>query len=122
MNKFSLGCAIFLVCFLFANDAIAKVFNISKAETVMCGIENCHGVDVICGPKPAQMCTMMYAVGDGCRQYAKCEIIDGKCQLRPDPRFEECQICIKKCLEGLENDPAASFGCESQCLPVDNGR
>lgn len=122
MNKFSLGCAIFLVCFLFANDTIAKPFSISKTETVMCGIENCHGVDVICGPKPAQMCTMMYAVGDGCRQYTKCEIIDGKCQLRPDPRFEECQICIKKCLEGLENDPAASFGCESQCLPVDNGR
>ena len=121
MNKSSFGSAIFFVCFLFANDAIAEPFIISKTETMMCGIENCHGLDVTCGPKPAQMCTMMYAAGDGCRQYAKCVIIDGKCQLHPDPRFEKCKICIKKCLEGLKKGPAAAFRCESQCLPGNNG-
>lgn len=121
MNKAIAGSVVFLLFFAVSSGAAAKQTTIIKTETAVCGIENCHGADVICGPHPAEMCTMMYAVGDGCRQFAKCEIINGKCQLNPDPKFEECRNCIKKCLKNSKSDPASSFGCESQCLPAESG-
>ena len=95
----------------------AKTFGIGTEETVHCGIENCHGVDVICGPKPAQMCTMMYAAGDGCRRFAVCEIIDGECRLRPDPRYEQCKECFQECVRTSSDDPSSAFQCEEQCVP-----
>ncbi len=72
----------------------------------VCEIENCHGLDIECGSNPPDFCTMEYQLGDFCRQFAKCEIVDGKCQFVSSPDFEQCKTCVEQC-DDLE--------CESQC-------
>ncbi len=78
-----------------------------------CGIENCHGLDIKCGPNPPEMCTAMYGLGDFCRQYVRCEIREGQCQLVEDPKFDACRSCVEKCQN--PNDPIDAFGCEAEC-------
>ncbi|MCK5015232.1 MAG: hypothetical protein KAS66_15585 [Candidatus Omnitrophica bacterium] len=80
-----------------------------------CGIENCHGLDIICGENVPKECTEIYMFGDRCRQYAKCAIVDGKCMFIESKEFNECKLCIEKCCETLENNMPESFGCESRC-------
>jgi len=80
-----------------------------------CGIENCHGLDIVCGKKPAEMCTMMYQLGDRCRQYAQCGQVNGKCQQIENPLFTACKSCAKKCEKDFPNDPDKAFACESKC-------
>ena len=46
-----------------------------------CGIENCHGLNITCGPNIPEVCTENYMLGDCCRRYASCEIIEGECKL-----------------------------------------
>ncbi len=80
-----------------------------------CGIENCHGVDITCGEHVAEVCTMMYALGDFCRAYASCAVVDGQCRLVENPLFVECRACVKQCeLDHPDDSPAASY-CESRC-------
>jgi hypothetical protein len=80
-----------------------------------CGIENCHGLDIVCGSSPAEMCTAMYQVGDRCRQFAKCEIIDSSCQLIQNDDFNNCKICVEECINKYADDPNELFLCESSC-------
>jgi len=80
-----------------------------------CGIENCHGLDIVCGKNPAEMCTMMYQLGDRCRQYAQCGQVNGKCQQIENPQFTACKSCAKKCEKDFPNDPDKAFACESKC-------
>lgn len=87
----------------------------SGADNQACGIENCHGMDIKCGPNPAQMCTMEYRLGDKCRQYAKCDIVNGKCQQISNAAFDACKACVQKCEADFANDPMKAFDCESNC-------
>lgn len=80
-----------------------------------CGIENCHGLDIICGMNIPETCTAMYKFGDRCRQYARCEIVDGECMLIKDKRFKECQLCVQTCQKTIQDDVVRAFECESKC-------
>ena len=80
-----------------------------------CGIENCHGLDIVCGPNPAEMCTMIYQLGDKCRQFAQCEVVDGVCQQIENPQFIACKSCVQECEQDFPNDPEKAFECESTC-------
>jgi hypothetical protein len=80
-----------------------------------CEIENCHGLDIVCGKNPAQMCTEMYQLGDKCRQFAQCSQVNGKCQQIENPKFSVCKSCAQKCEKDFSNDPDKAFMCESKC-------
>lgn len=80
-----------------------------------CALENCHGLDIKCGPNPPEMCTAMYGIGDKCLQYAKCGIQDGKCQQVPDPSFTKCKTCVQACIKANKTNNMKMFDCESKC-------
>lgn len=83
------------------------------AQSDRCGIEDCHGMNVRCGPNVPDACTEIYMAGDRCRQYATCGYVDGKCSLIAGKEFEDCRSCVEKCLE--KNDSMEVFSCESLC-------
>ena len=99
----------------FLSDRISIVPN----EEGKCGIENCHGLDITCGPNIPNVCTEIYMIGDGCRQYAKCEIINGKCQLVQNKKFEDCKSCVEKCSEDFSNDPIKLSQCAYKCAEAE---
>ncbi|MEM0465251.1 MAG: Kazal-type serine protease inhibitor domain-containing protein [Candidatus Pacearchaeota archaeon] len=86
-----------------------------ECKNKICGIENCHGLDIICGSKPAEICTQMYQIGDKCRKFAKCEIINGICQKIENNDFNLCKFCVLKCEKDFPNDPEKVLICESKC-------
>jgi hypothetical protein len=43
-----------------------------------CGMENCHGLNISCGPKVPEFCTEIYELGDFCREFVRCEIVQGE--------------------------------------------
>lgn len=81
----------------------------------VCGIENCHGLDIICGEHPAEMCTMLYQLGDKCRALARCEVVAGTCGLVENPEFTACKNCAQRCERDFPDDPGKAFACESAC-------
>jgi len=81
-----------------------------------CEVENCHGLDIKCGPNPPQMCTEMYALGDKCLQYAKCGVSNGQCQQIENAQFTQCKTCAQNCEKDNPNDPMKAFDCESKCV------
>lgn len=81
----------------------------------VCGIENCHGLDIQCGPKIAEICTEMYAFGDRCRVYAHCGMDKGKCVLLDSEQFQLCNACVKACEEKHKDNVVDAFSCESKC-------
>jgi hypothetical protein len=83
-----------------------------------CGIEQCHGLDITCGPNVPEMCDTMYQVADDCRQYARCEKVDGKCQLVKEPEFDQCRLCIERCAKVFKDDVLTASQCESECLEI----
>jgi len=83
--------------------------------TNTCGIENCHGLDIVCGSHPAQICTEIYMLGDKCRQYAQCNIENEVCRQTENSQFTTCKTCVEKCSEKDEKDQIKLFECESQC-------
>lgn len=80
-----------------------------------CGPENCHGLNIKCGFNIPDVCTEVYEIGDFCRQYAKCQVVDGKCELIKDNKFDYCKNCVEKCLEDFKNDSEGLFECEANC-------
>lgn len=80
-----------------------------------CAVENCHGMDIKCGPNPPDACTMMYGIGDKCLKYAKCGVIDGKCQQIQNPQFTQCKSCVQACIDANKNDNIKLFDCEGNC-------
>jgi hypothetical protein len=80
-----------------------------------CGIENCHGIDISCGPNVPEICSMMYGMGDFCREYARCEVVQGECRLAKDSTFEACAECVRECTEVYQDNPMEAFGCEAKC-------
>ena len=88
----------------------------SKPDTTSaCGVENCHGMNIVCGSHPAEMCTEMYQLGDKCRQYAECGVVNGACQQVENPKFTECKNCVYKCETLFPNNPDKASNCESAC-------
>ncbi len=80
-----------------------------------CEIENCHGLEIECGPDITEFCTEVYQLGDKCRNFASCEIINGECQLAENQQFEECKSCVEDCLQQFPDDGDKAFECESNC-------
>ena len=80
-----------------------------------CGIENCHGLDITCGPNVSEACDAMYAAGDNCRQFARCQLNGSRCELQESPKLNACRECVKACEEKYKNNQMVFFECESQC-------
>ena len=92
-----------------------KPIKIPPQISGQCGIENCHGLDISCGPNVPEFCDMMYAVGDNCRQYASCQVINGQCRLEKTSKFNICKSCVEKCEQDFKDDQIKLFACESKC-------
>ena len=80
-----------------------------------CALENCHGLDIKCGPNPPDACTEVYMVGDKCLKYAKCGVQNGKCQQIQNSQFTQCKSCVQTCIDINKNDNIKLFECESKC-------
>jgi hypothetical protein len=78
-----------------------------------CGIEQCHGLDITCGPNIPEMCTTEMRIDDYCREYIRCEKVGRECRLIKEPKFEECKSCIEKC--NRDEDPEKAFQCARRC-------
>ena len=80
-----------------------------------CVIQSCHGLDVTCGPiSPNLRCTMEYASGDICRKYVYCTAENNTCKTEFLPEFQQCKICVEKCLKIA--DPTSASQCEIDCI------
>lgn len=112
-NKIILAIITFALVFLVV--IIFHLINI-YSRTSRCGIENCHGLDIKCGPNIPNACTMEYQIGDRCREYAKCEIINGKCQLTQNIKFQHCKSCVEKCVKNFKDNIQKQFDCEENCI------
>lgn len=97
-------------------DDTDKTVKTPSQPSGKCGMENCHGLEITCGAKVPDACTEMYAMGDGCRQFASCKNIDGKCSLDKTPKFDSCKSCVEKCEKSFPNDPIKVSDCESECI------
>ena len=85
---------------------------VKSTEPLECRISNCHGLEIECGLKAPFFCDAQYILGDMCRRFARCEMIEGQCQLVKEPEFEECRACVEKCLAEPEEEQLA---CEEGC-------
>ena len=95
-------------------DSMAE-FSPRTCSPGACSVENCHGLDIKCGPNPPEMCTAMYALGDNCLQYAKCGVLNGQCRQIENPQFAQCKTCAQNCEKENTNNPMKAFECESKC-------
>ena len=86
--------------------------NITQEQ--QCGLSNCHGLDAQCVINPPQACDSMYGMGDFCRQYIHCAIVDGKCQSTISSDFLKCRNCVEGC-DDNKNSPMQAFDCENKC-------
>jgi len=80
-----------------------------------CGIQNCHGMVISCGPKVVEMCTMEYQMGDKCRNLATCQNINGSCSVVKQEGYSKCVSCVEECNRTAGADPVKAFECESRC-------
>ena len=80
-----------------------------------CQLTSCHGLEVSCGYSTLKACTAIYALGDRCRQFAKCEAVEGECQLIKDEKFNSCKACVENCVKKYPKDGIKQFDCESKC-------
>ena len=113
LNRFYLFLLLFC-CVAFGLGDGQSVDNPREDNSVPpCGIENCHGAEITCGPQIPEVCSAMYGLGDFCRAYAHCEIKAGQCQIVKDPHYDSCRTCIEKCQN--PEDPVEAFNCETEC-------
>jgi len=80
-----------------------------------CGIENCHGLEITCGSHIPKICSQEYQIGDACRQYARCQIQNGKCQLVKSDKFNQCKNCVKDCEKNFKKNSLKLSQCEGKC-------
>ncbi|OGG07344.1 hypothetical protein A2872_03395 [Candidatus Gottesmanbacteria bacterium RIFCSPHIGHO2_01_FULL_42_12] len=103
--------AVLIVIFIFVSWYTNKLpVSISK-----CGLENCHGLNLVCGSNIPDVCGMSYQLGDKCRKFANCQIVNGVCQSIKSPEFEKCQSCVNSCNRQYQNKPEEAFSCEAKC-------
>lgn len=86
-----------------------------KTTDSSCKLEGCHGLDISCGSNGDLACTMMYQLGDKCRAYAQCGVINGRCQQKQSPKFDSCKSCVQKCAVQYPNDAIKVMECEGKC-------
>ncbi|RJO59432.1 hypothetical protein C4546_02330 [Candidatus Parcubacteria bacterium] len=116
IKKFVLASAIVMGAFLLGGGAWLFWSNQSLPQArAACGIENCHGMEITCGPNIAEICTDIYLMGDRCRQFASCGIVNNTCQQIQNPQFTACKTCVESCLNQFANDQVKAFECESAC-------
>ena len=81
-----------------------------------CGAKECHGLDMSCAMfNTPRACTAIYKLGDFCRQYAKCKMVDGQCQLVKEEIFDSCVVCVDQCTKNAQEEASAVFDCEHKC-------
>jgi len=97
-------------------ERLTKPIKLPPQLSGKCGIESCHGLDITCGPNVPEACDLMYIGGDNCRQYASCQIVDKKCQLVKNQKFNDCKSCVDKCSVDFKDDQIKFFECESKCV------
>jgi hypothetical protein len=110
---------IFFILLLLVAVFIFFYFNklkLNQNKVGGCYIENCHGLEIKCGPKKADFCTMEYVLGDNCRQFASCQIKDGQCQPVYQESFNKCKLCVEDCQKKYSDDSIKLFQCEEQCV------
>lgn len=79
-----------------------------------CGVEQCHGMDLTCGEDVPEICTEIYQIGDGCRQYFECEKEGDSCHFVENESFGSCTACVSDCIRNYE-DAEDQFRCEEEC-------
>lgn len=84
-------------------------------EQAACGVQNCHGMEISCGPNVVEMCTMEYQLGDKCRGLASCQNINGSCSVVKQEGYTKCVSCVEECNRTSGTDPMKASGCESRC-------
>lgn len=84
----------------------------------VCGMQNCHGLEISCGPSPVEACTADYQFGDLCRRFASCEIKNGTCAQKENANFNSCKTCIQSCKDIFTQNPTEYLQCESKCDPT----
>jgi len=99
-----------MIIILIAGYLIVNGDSFNEEQT--CGIQNCHGLEISCGQNLPEFCTEIYQLGDFCRDFIECGIVNENCQLIENPKFNECKSCVEKCNEftGIE-----AFACEDDC-------
>ena len=117
------GCGAAPMCVpVIVNDRFEAVCRSNKCEKTVkivagkCGIENCHGLNIACGPNVPVFCTLEYQLGDRCRYYASCKITNGICQLEESELFNSCKACVEKCLQDIGSDAIELSECENKCF------
>jgi hypothetical protein len=85
------------------------------ATDSVCGIENCHGYTVQCGPNVATACPNDIDAGDRCRKYATCQVVSGTCQAVKDTKYDKCGACVKQCESTYYNNPNQLNDCADRC-------
>lgn len=90
--------------------AIAQQFVVPSD---MCGVQNCHGLQVSCGPNIPDACTQEYQLGDACRPFMKCAVTQGSCQQVEIPHYQQCRDCVEQCLQDFHGEDR--FACEANC-------
>lgn len=94
--------------------SVLSLIGISQKE-VICEIENCHGLTIECGKNKAEACTLMYQIGDRCRNFASCQIVNQTCKHVKTPQFMRCEACVLECISKFSSQPDLLYQCESQC-------
>ena len=79
-------------------------------------MQECHGLELTCGPDVPDACTEIYKIGDFCREFASCEVIGEECVLVTDNYFYRCKECTDNCNEMTFGDEA--FVCEDYCREI----
>ena len=123
--KYGISCAALLVILLVTAGCSAPAIpGLSPATTqptpppalpATCGIEDCHGTDITCGPNPVDFCTAVFEPGDQCRQFASCQVIEGTCQPVYENRFAKCKNCVEMCASQYLNSPMLMADCQQKC-------
>jgi len=99
-----------------ARDQVeVKLDNWQVVASPQCGLESCHGLDLTCGSNVPQVCDLMYQLGDRCRQFAHCQILNSRCELVLDPKFAQCKACFEQCEKDFPQDQIQLTQCESSC-------
>lgn len=88
----------------------------------ICGVENCNGLDIRCGPNIPKSCPE-FEFGDGCINFAKCKVIEGVCQFVKTAEFEKCRSCVEDCYymykdeeDDVDSDDSKRWNCQAECF------
>jgi hypothetical protein len=105
-----------IVIVIFSVGLFVYYSGLQYSNHIECGVENCHGLDISCGPNVAQICTMEYKFGDICRQYVSCEYQNNQCRLVESLNFKICKQCVIECESKFADiNLDQLFSCESAC-------